>query len=190
MATLQEAHQMTPVHHDAHLAADHHADTAFGDSAEPLADGGTGEVRPTYPMAQDPVCGLEVRLDPATIGLTHRGWTYHFCSTECRAIFQENRDEYPGAPRFLWVRFLWWLACAFARAAGPKWTLLVVGGTVYGIAVLALCSADTAWWLVTVPFVLLGIVACFDRWSRPNDGGAESLPSKAGELFDVLSDLF
>lgn len=49
------------------------------------------------PVAQDPVCGMEV--DPATTEhhVEHDGSTYHFCSAHCRTTFEADPAHYVSA---------------------------------------------------------------------------------------------
>jgi len=41
----------------------------------------------------DPVCGNEVDIHQR-YGKMHEGHLYHFCSMECLAKFEANRDKY------------------------------------------------------------------------------------------------
>ena len=49
------------------------------------------------PMAQDPVCGMDVNPEVATAqGLSseHEGQTYYFCGRGCKLDFDENPATY------------------------------------------------------------------------------------------------
>lgn len=43
---------------------------------------------------KDPVCGMDV--DPATAAghSEHKGQTYHFCGSKCKAKFDQNPEQY------------------------------------------------------------------------------------------------
>ena len=45
--------------------------------------------------AKDPVCGMEVKGD--SIVSNHLGKTFHFCSEQCRKVFDLNPNKYAGA---------------------------------------------------------------------------------------------
>lgn len=44
---------------------------------------------------KDPVCGMEVKGD--SIVSNHLGRTFHFCSEQCRKVFDLNPNKYAGA---------------------------------------------------------------------------------------------
>lgn len=44
---------------------------------------------------KDPVCGMEVKGD--SIVSNHLGRTFHFCSEQCRKIFDLNPNKHAGA---------------------------------------------------------------------------------------------
>ena len=44
---------------------------------------------------KDPVCGMEVNGD--SIVSDHLGRTFHFCSEQCRKVFDLNPNKYAGA---------------------------------------------------------------------------------------------
>ncbi len=44
----------------------------------------------------DPVCGMTVSRGAAAATAQHRGHTYHFCSTHCRARFEQDPRAYVG----------------------------------------------------------------------------------------------
>jgi YHS domain-containing protein len=48
------------------------------------------------PKMVDPVCGMQ--LDPGQVEAESRyqGKAYHFCSEECKRLFDENPKEYAG----------------------------------------------------------------------------------------------
>jgi YHS domain-containing protein len=45
-------------------------------------------------LAQDPVCGMQVKEDQAVASTRHMGQTYYFCSTACKAEFEKNPGRY------------------------------------------------------------------------------------------------
>lgn len=50
------------------------------------------------PLAEavDPICGMAVSLQGASLAAEHAGATYWFCSPECRAMFVSEPDRYAG----------------------------------------------------------------------------------------------
>ena len=40
----------------------------------------------------DPICGMWLDVDQISITLTYIGWTYAFCSVECRDLFARTPD--------------------------------------------------------------------------------------------------
>ena len=44
---------------------------------------------------KDPVCGMEVK--GGSIVSNHLGRTFHFCSEQCRKVFDLNPNKYTGA---------------------------------------------------------------------------------------------
>lgn len=52
-------------------------------------------------MAQvkDPVCGMMIEPAAAAGLAVHQGRTYHFCSTTCRELFEENPDKFVSDAR-------------------------------------------------------------------------------------------
>ena len=44
---------------------------------------------------KDPVCGMEVKGD--SIVSNHLGRTFHFCSEQCKKVFDVNPNKYAGA---------------------------------------------------------------------------------------------
>ena len=54
------------------------------------------EIEKTENMTgKDPVCGMEVKGD--SIASSHLGRTFHFCSEQCRKVFDLNPNKYAGA---------------------------------------------------------------------------------------------
>jgi len=49
------------------------------------------------PVAQDPVCGMEVDAATSEHHVEHGGSTYYFCSAHCRATFEANPAQYVSA---------------------------------------------------------------------------------------------
>lgn len=47
-------------------------------------------------MAIDPVCGMTVEEQKAAGTSEHRGKTYYFCSTGCKAAFDKEPERYVG----------------------------------------------------------------------------------------------
>ena len=45
-------------------------------------------------MAKDPVCGMQVNEQQAKATAEHKGQKFYFCSTDCRAKFDENPERY------------------------------------------------------------------------------------------------
>jgi YHS domain-containing protein len=47
-------------------------------------------------MAQvkDPVCGMQLEEEDAVGSVEYKGHTYHFCSEDCKATFEEDPDDY------------------------------------------------------------------------------------------------
>jgi YHS domain-containing protein len=46
---------------------------------------------------RDPVCGMKVSRGPATLVSDHFGRTFHFCSEQCRKLFDINPNRYIGS---------------------------------------------------------------------------------------------
>ena len=47
-------------------------------------------------VAVDPVCGMDVDERKAAGSSEHRGQTYYFCSTGCKAAFDKDPEKYSG----------------------------------------------------------------------------------------------
>lgn len=45
-------------------------------------------------MAKDPVCGMQVDEKKAGGSSSHKGQTYFFCSSACKAKFDKNPDQF------------------------------------------------------------------------------------------------
>jgi Cu+-exporting ATPase len=45
-------------------------------------------------MAKDPVCGMEVKEEEASIYSEYHGNKIYFCSEPCKERFEENPDRY------------------------------------------------------------------------------------------------
>ncbi len=48
-------------------------------------------------MAKDPVCGMDVNPEVATVqglSIEHEGTTYYFCGRGCKLDFDENPQKY------------------------------------------------------------------------------------------------
>jgi Cu+-exporting ATPase len=48
-------------------------------------------------MARDPVCGMSVDDQNSTIQVDYDGRTFHFCSEECKEVFQTNPEPYANS---------------------------------------------------------------------------------------------
>ncbi len=48
-------------------------------------------------MARDPVCGMNVDEQNSTIQVDFESRTFHFCSEECKEVFQTNPGPYANA---------------------------------------------------------------------------------------------
>jgi YHS domain-containing protein len=47
-------------------------------------------------MAIDPVCGMEVDPQSAAATYEYKGQTYYFCSSGCKASFEQDPEKYLG----------------------------------------------------------------------------------------------
>ena len=45
-------------------------------------------------MAKDPVCGMNVDEEAAAGNSVHKGKTYYFCCSGCKAKFEKEPDKY------------------------------------------------------------------------------------------------
>ena len=45
-------------------------------------------------MAKDPVCGMNVDEEAAAGNSVHKGKTYYFCCSSCKAKFEKEPDKY------------------------------------------------------------------------------------------------
>ncbi len=45
-------------------------------------------------MVKDPVCDMDVNEENSTIQADYKGKTFHFCSEECKEIFQTDPEPY------------------------------------------------------------------------------------------------
>ena len=46
---------------------------------------------------RDPVCGMEVNKSSSSLVSDHFGRTFHFCSEQCRKLFDINPNKYIGS---------------------------------------------------------------------------------------------
>ena len=46
---------------------------------------------------RDPVCGMEVKKSSPSLISEHFGHTFHFCSEQCRKLFDINPNKYVGS---------------------------------------------------------------------------------------------
>jgi YHS domain-containing protein len=46
---------------------------------------------------RDPVCGMEVQKSSTALISDHFGRTFHFCSEQCRKLFDINPNKYVGS---------------------------------------------------------------------------------------------
>jgi YHS domain-containing protein len=56
----------------------------------------TGTVRQirSRPMAEDVICGMDVKATPDAIQSTFEGKTYYFCSESCKRTFDKDPRQY------------------------------------------------------------------------------------------------
>jgi len=45
-------------------------------------------------MVKDPVCGMDVDPETATLKSVYKGKTYYFCSPGCKRVFDKNPEKY------------------------------------------------------------------------------------------------
>jgi YHS domain-containing protein len=45
-------------------------------------------------MERDPVCGTMLQPGQEAADCRYQDWSYHFCSVECRQLFERNPKEY------------------------------------------------------------------------------------------------
>lgn len=45
-------------------------------------------------MAKDPVCGMEVNEETATLKSEYKGTTYYFCGAGCKSSFDKDPEKY------------------------------------------------------------------------------------------------
>ena len=50
----------------------------------------------TTTAVKDPVCGMDVEAATAAGRTQHKGQTYYFCSSNCKAKFDINPEQYLG----------------------------------------------------------------------------------------------
>jgi xanthine dehydrogenase accessory factor len=50
--------------------------------------------RPAAAQATDPVCGMTVTAEPASVTAEHEGVAYYFCSAACRQAFEQSPTSY------------------------------------------------------------------------------------------------
>jgi len=75
---------------------EHKGNTPANDPAahqHSLADKGATE----SPAAQDPVCGMKVNKISSAPTSNHFGRTFHFCSEQCRKLFEINPGKYTSS---------------------------------------------------------------------------------------------
>ena len=49
------------------------------------------------PAVQDPVCGMQINKVASAPASEHFGRTFHFCSEQCRKLFDINPGKYAGS---------------------------------------------------------------------------------------------
>lgn len=69
--------------------------------------------------ARDPVCGKMVSLAEHSVFCSYKGREYHFCSSDCRSVFEKKPDKYLK-PKGLIGRFLERLARSNQAQFGGK----------------------------------------------------------------------
>jgi YHS domain-containing protein len=47
-------------------------------------------------MAKDPVCGMDVDEQTATLKSEYKGQTYYFCGAGCKRSFDKDPEKYIG----------------------------------------------------------------------------------------------
>ena len=52
---------------------------------------------PEFIELRDPVCGMEVRKSSTSLMSNHLGSTFHFCSKQCKKLFNINPNKYVGS---------------------------------------------------------------------------------------------
>lgn len=45
---------------------------------------------------KDPVCGMDVEMATSSGRTQHKGQTYYFCGSKCKATFDRNPERYLG----------------------------------------------------------------------------------------------
>jgi YHS domain-containing protein len=45
-------------------------------------------------MDRDPVCGMEMRPGQEAASVTYQNQTFHFCSSECKQMFEARPKDY------------------------------------------------------------------------------------------------
>jgi YHS domain-containing protein len=50
-----------------------------------------------FSKLKDPVCGMEVKKNSTSLVSDHFGHTFHFCSEQCRKLFDINPNKYIGS---------------------------------------------------------------------------------------------
>jgi YHS domain-containing protein len=68
---------------------------------------------------RDPVCGKTIKLAESICSCSYEGREYHFCSSDCRSVFEKKPDKYLK-PKGLISRFLERLARSNQRQFGDK----------------------------------------------------------------------
>jgi YHS domain-containing protein len=53
--------------------------------------------QPEFIELRDPVCGMEVKKNSTSLVSDHFGRTFHFCSEQCRKLFDINPNKYIGS---------------------------------------------------------------------------------------------
>jgi YHS domain-containing protein len=56
-----------------------------------------GEQSPEVIELRDPVCGMKMKKNSTTLVSDHFGRTFHFCSEQCRKLFDINPNKYIGS---------------------------------------------------------------------------------------------
>jgi YHS domain-containing protein len=77
-------------HQDGH--ADHNDNDNHAAHLEQIEDNQPSEVI----ELRDPVCGMEVKKNSTSLVSDHFGRTFHFCSEQCRKLFDINPNKYVG----------------------------------------------------------------------------------------------
>ena len=69
---------------------EHEGDNVHASHHEQLENKRSSEIN----QFRDPVCGMEVKTHSTSLISDHFGRTFHFCSEQCRKLFDINPNKY------------------------------------------------------------------------------------------------